>query len=267
MRNLTKRWEGGFRAVRRGLAAVLLCALAAGCTDVKQWFVDEFFGPTGDELLIMVENEEDPDVRREAIVVMCRRDWDDRTRLYRFLTFMVEDEDPSVRSAAIRGLSRSQDPNYLPLIVNRLTDPEEATAVRWDAAVALDRIHGEDAVEPLLRHSDWRQEESMDVRMACTRALRHYRRKPVVEALVARLSDPSFEVRYEASRALWWITGERNGLEPQSWAGVVEGDLGPAPVHGVEYPWWDWMEVSEGSLPSDPQPQEQERTPDASETQ
>jgi hypothetical protein len=76
--------------------------------------------------------------------------------------------------------------------------------------------------------------------------LRHYPRREVFDALVDCLDDESFTVRHRARDSLIALTGEQRGYEPGDWAGVDVSDL-QAPTAEPEYPWWDWMKVTDPS--------------------
>jgi HEAT repeat protein len=188
----------------------------------------------------LVAATQDPDWRRETIVAMSRSraGLDDRW-LEAYATILQGDPDPSVRSAAARALARGRNAKYLPALAAALSDA--SADVRWDAAVALDRVRGEAAVEPLRKAA--LHDASSDVRGSCARALRHYANPDVAGTLVECLSDESLGVRYQARRSLAAICGRDFGYDAEDWQPLLKGEVDLQPARGRR-PWWDWLGVT-----------------------
>ncbi len=205
------------------------------------------FGPSNKELVAMAFDPDDPDRRREGISRLSNKKWGRREpHLSGYAVVLRNDEDASVRSAAVRALSRSGDPKYLPDIVAALSDPSDS--VRWDAAAALDELPGEAAIEPLRRHA--MDDTFGDVRMTCAKALRHYRRREVVRTLTRCLADPSFGVRHQAHASLVELTGRDYGFEMSHWSEVIKTFDPNTKLPDNTSPWWDWFGVKNKESPS-----------------
>jgi len=232
------------RSFRTAVLFVLACVplLAAGCNISSDfWPLNMLFPPPGETLVVMAFDPNDPDRRREGINKLSEQSWGLRDpHLKGYALLLRADEDPSVRSAAARALGKAGDARYLPDLVRALERTAQPAEVRWDVAVALDHVIGDEAVAPLRRHAT--DDPAVDVRISCVRALRHYRAPEVVRALVACLSDPAFSVRHEAHAVLVALTGEDPGYEPEDWAPLTQVELKP-PAPTWRRPWWDWFGV------------------------
>ncbi len=141
------------------------------------------------------------------------------------------DDDTLVRSAAVRALGKAGDVTYLSNVVRALGD--KSGQVRWDTAVALDNLVGDEAVGPLRRGA--LRDESADVRAACAKALRNYRTKPVAQTLRQCLEDEEFAVQYQAHESLVEMTGKDFGYDIMEWPSdlLVAGTEPEA-----KKPWW-----------------------------
>ncbi len=207
----------------------LVMMLAGGCVSVavgcpnsdrpKPQTETGLFGPSAEEMVAMAFDADDSDRRREGIVLLSARDWGLREPYLKgYGALLATDTDPRVRSAAVRALGQAKDDGYLPDVIKALDDSD--TQVRRDAAAALDRLTGADAIEPLRRRAT--EDTSPEVRAACAVSLRHYPRLEVVQTLIKLLDDRSLGVRYRARRSLTRIVGRDYGYDPAEWSGVVE---------------------------------------------
>jgi len=230
------------RRLKTLTALVVTAASAglAGCTDdakstaLKTLF-PHMFRPKAPQLVRMVADPDDPDLRRTGVSELARREQGmDASHLKLYSLMARSDEHPTVRSEAVRALGRSGDPDCLPCLLAALKD--ESPTVRCDAAVALDRVTGPEAVGPLRQRA--RTDPSADVRRHCARALRHYRRLDVFNTLVDRLGDESFAVRYQARDSLMEMTGQELGFDADRWATVDLAEVVP-PGPEPRPAWWD----------------------------
>ena len=222
-------------ASRTGLAlAIGILSGLGGCNLLNG-------GITPRELAEQAFESPDPDVRREAVIRLSGHSWGRAEPYLKGYAAIVTAEirkrgdrrHPTLICAAVRALGRAGDPTYLPHVLVALKDL--SAEVRWDAAAALDNMIGEKAVVAL--RSSALSDASVDVRGACCRALRHYRRQDVVNTLVRCLSDDEFAVRYEAHRTLTGLAGRDFGPDGADWAGVR---LDKLPVGtGKKKPWWN----------------------------
>lgn len=227
------------RMVLPGAMVGLWAAFLPGC----HWMADLWGdgSQAGREPADLLEAAEDPDWRRQTIVRMSEspEGLEDRW-LETYAALARQDPDPSVRCAAVRALARGGNPEYLPALIDALSDP--SGQVRWDAAVALDRVRGERAVDPLRERA--REDDSADVRAGCARALRHYPQRRVAETLARCLTDSAFKVRYCAHRSLVSLTGRDPGYELEDWQPVIRDENLDLRPPAPERPWWDWLNVT-----------------------
>jgi len=189
-------------------------------------------------MVSMAFDPDDADRRREGVSMLSKRDWGlQEPYLKGYATLLQNDSDPSVRSAAVLALGRAGDRTYLPDVIHALDDT--SPAVRWDAAVALDNMPDETAIDPLREHV--RKDPAVDVRATCARALRHYPQKSVVATLKRCLLDSDFSVRYQAHEAMVEIVGHDWGYEFTDWP---EDPLASAASIEEQPPksrWWSWQ--------------------------
>lgn len=124
------------------------------------------------------------------------------------------DKSPLVRSAAIRALNYARDGSRTPLFVAALDDPSEL--VRLEAAKALANVPDAAAIPALAKRlAD--VAESQETRVAAADALRCYRDRAAVQALIRALDDRSFAVVWRARLSLRLIAGEDYGYDPAAW--------------------------------------------------
>lgn len=126
-----------------------------------------------------------------------------------------DDPDPSVRAASIRALGRHGDPVHAPLLIRALGDSDDF--VRVEAARALQRVHSEAAIDPLIAHIDEDREPDIDVRAAAADALGQYRQTRVVLALISALRDSRLAVNDRVQHALTTLTGQNFDLDRRAW--------------------------------------------------
>lgn len=127
----------------------------------------------------------------------------------------MDDEDASVRGAAVRALGRHGDPEHAPLIITALDDEDEF--VRLEATRGLQRIHSEDAIEPLIEQINEDNEKNADIRAASAEALGQYRQSRVVLALIGALRDSRLSVNNRVQHALLVLTGQNFGFDRRAW--------------------------------------------------
>ena len=219
---------------------VLLIAVAAvgGCkgtipNPVNRWplyFFKELGGPSRVKLIARALDDKDIDLRREAVVEMTRRYWGRDELSLRSYALVAGSTlyDPTIRSVALRALAKGRQAatGHVDKILMALAD--ESTDVRWDAAVALDRVTSEEAINPLRTRAAPKGEASVDVRTAAARALRHYRKTDAAAALVLCLDDPNYAVRRAAHESLVEIAGRDLGPDPEHWIPLTK-EIPPLP--------------------------------------
>lgn len=215
----------------------LLCvALVAGCGQkqldktVKSWFNRK---PPGQQMFVALQ-EEDPDLRRQAVLVIAKSDSSAQQWAIKALdTIARTDPNSQVRCAAIRGLGRSGLPEAvqpLLMILNWSDYPDEVLYppdhdVRWDAVAVLSSLCGwglvPDQQLPQVRQTLLRLlrgDDSRNVRLEAARGLACFGRdRHVLDALIAALNDPDFAVVYQAEQSLMSLTGMTLDHDSAAW--------------------------------------------------
>jgi hypothetical protein len=163
----------------------------------------------------MIEDGSSADNRRAGINKLLEYDFAKGalyTRLYRSVG--QQDNDPTVRAAAIRACNRARDPQATALFIKSLDDKSDW--VRLEAAKALVNIPDMAAVSPLLRIVS-NPEENRDVRVAAADALKHYRTLTVARALAGVLADRDFAVSWQARQSLKYLFNRDLGYSDSAW--------------------------------------------------
>lgn len=219
-------------------AGLLVMTVTAGCFDFNAFMQELLPPPMTPEVL--ETRSKDPDFRRDTINKVSRMPQGQREPWLKAYSILLDrDGDPTVRGACARALGKARATAYVPDLAKALSDP--SPMVRWDAAAALDNVPGPAAAAPLSLHAV--QDSSANVRGACARALRHYRRPEVVRTLATCLEDDDFAVRYQAHGSLVEITGQDRGFGPDDWKPLA-ADGATLPERPSRRPWWDWLGVT-----------------------
>lgn len=225
------------RGQRSGLLflAMLTCLSLTGCRIDKQEDGSLKFKslqPSVTELIAMALDPDDADKRRAGICGLSQHPWglqekvkvtDDKGKTKEVEVLKVyhliasTDKDPTVRAVAINALGRAGNAKYLGTVLGGLEDG--VVAVRWEAAVALDRVIGPAAVKPLTDHA--LRDPSMDVRAMCAKAMRHYPQRDVMETLCRVLTDQEFAVRFQAHESLVKLTGKDAQYDADDWRAAI----------------------------------------------
>lgn len=229
----------------RTFALILIPALiAAGCGEDSgqlklQRLLEDSMGPSPKDLVNQLGSE-DPDLRRDAIERLSREDWGREGPFPKTYAAFAQDEDHTVRSAALRALARCGTSEYIKDVIDALEDREPS--VRWDAAAALDSLFHADAIAPLSRSAT--SDRSSQVRVAAARALRHYHRADVLEMLLLCLNDRDLAVRHQAGESLSELTGEDAGTDPLAWVRVLSAKADPfEPPARPKKSWWQKLRL------------------------
>ena len=210
-----------------------------GCAHFRE-LKREIVGPSRARLAAHAFLSPDADVRRASILVLLAYPWGLEEPTLRGYALIAgsNDEEPTVRGIALRALGRAgtDAAGYVPQVLDCLKD--RSPDVRWDAAVALDTIVDDRAMQPLRDHA--LEDRSVDVRNASARALRNYRKTAAVETLAACLEDRDYSVGYEARRALVEIAGRDYGPLREDWQPLTKR----IPPRPRATPWWDLFGVT-----------------------
>jgi len=213
--------------------------------------------PKSNEQLMAEVTDVDPRLRREAVLELAeRKAGKDSAALALYDQMVKSDPDPFVRAAAVTALGNLGNTEHIPALVHALEDPAEF--VRWDAATALDRIVGPDALLPLITHA--RKDDSLDVRIAATHALRNYRDSRAVLTLADLMDDPDLSIRTKAHEGLVEIFGFDYGPKARDWVNAHRKEIPPEPVEEEEPSWWRRMRGPKSA--EDDEPDDEPEVPD-----
>ena len=225
------------------IALVLACVWLGGCRVGITGILQELTGPSRRELASdAFSGGKSPDEQREAIDKMIGRYWGLNRAPLSLYALVAESgsADPTVRSAALRGLGLAGEDaaEFVDSIAKALVNGPDN--VRWDAAVVLDRVVAPKAVIPLRMAA--MHDKNVDVRIASVTALRHYRTTGVAKTLVTSLrADPDYSARKRAHASLVEIAGYDLGPAAKDWQPLTKHipDL-PEP----KAPWWNIFHVT-----------------------
>jgi len=182
---------------------------------------------TGHTFLVEAKKlfESNPDHRRSGIVYLSDRSPGRRDPYAKQYEIMARtDNDPSVRSMALRALNRARDKRAIPVFVAALEEKNES--VRLEAAKGLANNPDPLAAGALIRHLD-SPDENVDVRVACADALRLYRTAEMAQALVRALRDRNFGIPWQARKSLELMTGKDFRYDSAAWLTYLSGTNKP----------------------------------------
>ncbi len=206
------------------LGAGVAVAALGGCTDPSKsldGFVKEMMPPSPSETARQAFNVYDADLRRRSINLLSNATWGGEApyvKTYQHFASLT-DEDPTVRAAALRALGRHGSASDIPAGLKALKDKNNF--VRWEAAMMLQRLHGDEAVDPLI--AAMRDDEDPDVRAAAARGLGQYPQPRVLPALIGALNDEDYAVVQQAMESLGLLTGHDLGDGGGRWLTWMEG--------------------------------------------
>lgn len=208
------------RSLRTACILTISTLIVGGCEGAGggEGVTLDLFGPSPGEVAREAFNVYDPDRRRRAVNTLAKAPWGGEAPYLRTYRLLVDDPDPTVRAACLRALGRHGHPSDVESITPYLRD--ETSFVRWEAAMALERLHHPDAVDPLI--DVLRDDEDADVRLAAARALGQYAEERVFEALVGALNDRQYSVVRQTLRSLELLTGEQLGDRSSEWLAWYE---------------------------------------------
>lgn len=210
------------RIIATLLAAPTLAAGLAGCEAVglelkpgAKSILEAFAGPSPQDAASWAIDPYDPDKRYRGTLLLANAPFAGEDVYLKLFSDNVRDVDPGVRAAAARGLGTHGGPEHAPLLIERLADDD--AGVRIEAARALQRIHSQDAVEPLMARLDPATEPEPQVRIEAASALGQYPENRVVERLITALADDNLAVNRTAQLSLRTLTGQDFGIDRARW--------------------------------------------------
>lgn len=202
---------------------ILLCgAVLCSCKGIQHEgknqpvSIFEMFTPTTPAMAAAwAADEYDADKRYRGTLLLANAPFGGERVYVEMYTKASADEDPAVRSAAIRGLALHGSPEHVPLILKQFDDPDRL--LRWECARALQRLHEPSAIPALLKHLASKSEEELVVRAASAEALGQYAEPRVLDGLTAALGDRDLAVNEAALRSLRTLTGQDFGDDLRAW--------------------------------------------------
>jgi len=208
--------------------AVLAALLLAGCElnvkpgaqSIFEAFQSEF---TPVEMAAMATDRYDANNRYLGTLGLANQPFASEPVYIRLFEANAADTDPAVRIAAVRGLAMHGDPSHVPILVKALADKD--SLVRLEAARALQRLHNDVAIDPLLlamREPDTRNpslpaETEPEIRAQAAHALGQYAERKVLQGLIAGLDDSDLSVNRSSLASLRTLTGQDLGLDHGEW--------------------------------------------------
>jgi HEAT repeat protein len=172
-----------------------------------------------------------PDERREALqAAAADRDTRNLPEVVKlFCAKARTDDDPLVRSAAVRGMGMMEGADVIPSLATVLAR-DGSPHVRTDAAAALGRQGKPECVAPLA--ASLKDEASSDVRVVVAESLRNFRDPVAGKALVTALADPSLAVNQRAWESLRYMTGQNLDREAAQWNDYLAQTADPFAAYG-----------------------------------
>lgn len=224
------------------LATLTLIAGLTGCQSVNDNqdesvlapILKSIAPPTPGQAARQAFNIYDPDKRRNSIGLLSQARFGGEEAYVRLYRLLVDDPDASVRAAAIKALGYHGTADDVSLILPYLQD--NASFVRWETAQSLQKLHGDQAIDPLIKALG--QDEDADVRMASATALGQYAQPRVFQSLVGALNDSDYGVVDAAQNALTKLTGEAHlGSDGTMWILWSQRRSGNLFEHQQVYQW------------------------------
>ena len=167
----------------------------------------------------------DADERMAGMAWLARQKYGHDKPYMRAYKLLTTDPNPLVRGQAMIALGTSHQPSVAPTLLLGLKD--KSKFVRMSAAMGLTYVNNPMAIGPLLDHL--RHDSDMQVRIYCAQALKYYKTRRVIRALIATLDDRNVALVQFAWSDLTRQTGQK------------------LPQHSG--PWRVWFKRHEGSLP------------------
>ena len=244
--------------VRAG-SILMLAGMMVGCQEFggagamnSNSILTVFSGPSPTDAVGMVTNKYNADDRFRGLNLIANAEYGDEDVYVQWYEVAVEDDDPAVRTAAVRALGRHGMPHHVDLVVPSLED--EDNGLRWEAVRALQRLHHEDAIRPLLDRLRPDEERIPDVRAGAATALGQYAEVRVIDGLISAVDDRELVVNRAARQSLVTLTGQDFGYDTAAWVEWRQEATDHFAGRGVyRYPafsrdatWWEavvpWLE-------------------------
>lgn len=194
---------------------------------------DVFAQPTPSEAAQMAIDPYDADKRYRGTMLLSNAYFAGQSIYIKLFEDAAKDPDASVRIAGTRALANHGDSTHVPILVTNLQDHD--ALVRLEAARGLQRLHGDEAIVPLMNASRDPElvrgtqgfEENPDIRTAAAVALGQYRKTEVVQHLIAIMADSKLSVNNASLSSLRTLTGQDLGFDQRDWIAWFNETNGP----------------------------------------
>lgn len=171
--------------------------------------------PTALDAVQMMTDEYNADNRFRGLSIIANASYGGEDAYVQWYEVALQDEDPAVRTAAVRALGRHGEPRHVPMIVALSDDPDPA--LRWEVVRTLQRLHHEDAIGALMERMRFKSEAEADVRAGAATALGQYAQPRVLDGLIQALDDRELIVNRAALKSLVTLTGQDFGYDVRGW--------------------------------------------------
>lgn len=224
------------------LTMLLMVSLwcASGCNNRQapmESLLDVLTPETPSQVARDAFNVYDADVRRKSVNNLSAARFGGEPPYLRLYRLLIDDPDPTVRAACCKALGLHGEVQDVPLLITRTKD--EATAVRWEAAKALQKIHSPQAIDPLMELLA--RDQDPDVRQAAATALGQYPTIASFNVLVGALDDRSYSVVDQAYESLKTLTGYDFGTDGSAWLIFARKDPQAIFKHQQQYTWQPYV--------------------------
>lgn len=158
---------------------------------------------------------DDPDLRREGVYMLADKDVKHYATVEKVLFIMAQgDADAHVRAAALHKMADISKNRQQVLDLLETASYDRDVIVREECVNILDSGSYEECMDILIRLLS--KDDNVTVRSKAAWALRHYRKRDAIRALIAAIYDEDF-VAYRARKALVELVGEDFGDDQQAW--------------------------------------------------
>lgn len=184
---------------------------------------DVFAQPTPSEAVQLAIDPYNADNRYRGTMLLSNAYFAGQPVYLELFQDRAQDSDATVRIAGTRALANHGSSKNVPILVKNLKDAD--SLVRLEAARGLQRLHSQEAIEPLMDASrdpdtvrgEEGSEEDADIRTAAATALGQYPSTDVVQHLITTLTDSQLSVNEAALSSLRTMTGQDFGFDRREW--------------------------------------------------
>jgi len=179
----------------------------------------------------LLENlgSEDPDLRREAILILRDSKTENSKATSEILAILARgDSSEQVRAEAVKTISM-REPDENAMKVFKETAKDSSKLVRWETVLAVRERVNPDSLEILLDRLA--NDPDSEVRSEAAAALSPYRDRRVLRALLTSLQDSNFSISYHSKQSLQTLTAQDFAYNFRLWQDWITNTPDPfAPV-------------------------------------